>query len=110
MPGGWNETACMTYEIVFSASPGSAHVNDRPHTDAPDKPAGWIAAGGVFTVRAGSGDIQIRRLFTDYQIHLEWRVPASMAGSGQARGNSGLFLASTGKGSLRRASPPAAPW
>lgn len=66
---------------------------------SPAKPAGWIVADGVLTVRGGSGDIQTRRSFTDYQIHLEWRVPASLAGSGQARGNSGLFLASTGSGS-----------
>ncbi|RZA35685.1 MAG: DUF1080 domain-containing protein [Lysobacteraceae bacterium] len=66
---------------------------------APDQPAGWTVADGVFTVRGGSGDIQTRRQFTDFQMHLEWRVPASLTGSGQARGNSGLFLASTGSGS-----------
>ncbi len=66
---------------------------------SPGKPADWIVGAGMFTVRGGSGDIQTRRLFTDYQIHLEWRVPDAPAGSGQARGNSGLFLASTGKGS-----------
>lgn len=65
---------------------------------APDKPAGWTVADGVLTVRGGSGDIQTRRQFGDYQLHLEWRVPAGLAGSGQARGNSGLFLASTGAG------------
>jgi hypothetical protein len=53
----------------------------------------------MLTVRGGRGDIQTRRLFTDYQIHLEWRVPTSLSGTGQARGNSGLFLASTGGGS-----------
>lgn len=66
-------------------------------TSAPDKPADWIVADGVLTVRPGSGNIQTRRLFTDYQIHLEWRAPAGVKGSGQNRGNSGLFLASTGK-------------
>lgn len=65
-------------------------------TASPGKPADWSVAAGVFTVRPGSGHIQTRRQFTDYQIHLEWRVPASSTGSGQARGNSGLFLASTG--------------
>jgi hypothetical protein len=37
-------------------------------------------------------------LFTDYQLHLEWRIPENITGEGQARGNSGLFLASTGHG------------
>ena len=65
----------------------------------PGKPADWTVADGAFTVRGGSGDIQTRRSFTDYQLHLEWRAPASSSGSGQGRGNSGVFLASTGNGS-----------
>lgn len=65
---------------------------------APDLPAGWTVEDGVLTVRGGSGDIQTRRLFGDYQLHLEWRVPATLGGTGQARGNSGLFLAATGAG------------
>jgi len=65
---------------------------------APDKPAGWTLADGVLTVRGGSGDIQTRRSFTDYQLHLEWRAPVVSTGSGQGRGNSGVFLASTGNG------------
>ncbi|MDN4038135.1 DUF1080 domain-containing protein [Massilia sp. YIM B02443] len=64
---------------------------------APTKAAGWIVADGALTVRGGSGDIQTRRTFTDYQLHLEWRLPARLTGSGQGRGNSGLFL-STGTG------------
>jgi hypothetical protein len=32
----------------------------------------------------------------DYQLHLEYKIPADITGEGQARGNSGLFLASTG--------------
>ena len=61
-------------------------------------PARWIVGNGVFTVRKGTGNIQTRRSFRNYQLHLEWRVPAGITGEGQARGNSGLFLASTGAG------------
>lgn len=60
--------------------------------------AGWIVAKGVVTVKKGTGNIQTRRSFTDYQLHIEWRIPANITGAGQARGNSGIFLASTGPG------------
>jgi hypothetical protein len=60
--------------------------------------ARWTIADGVVTVKKGTGNIQTRRSFTDYQLHLEWRIPENISGEGQARGNSGLFLASTGPG------------
>ena len=60
--------------------------------------AGWKVADGVFTVDKSVGNIQTKRSFRNYQLHLEWRVPEGITGSGQARGNSGLFLASTGPG------------
>jgi hypothetical protein len=61
-------------------------------------PAQWTLANGVMTVDKSKGNIETRRTFTDYQLHIEWRIPQSITGSGQARGNSGLFLASTGTG------------
>lgn len=61
-------------------------------------PAGWTVADGAMTVAKAAGNIQTRRSFGSYQLHLEYRIPANVAGSGQARGNSGLFLASTGPG------------
>ena len=65
---------------------------------ASTKPAGWTVADGVFSIQPGSGDIQTKRSFGDYQLHLEWRAPANLKGTGQDRGNSGVFLASTGNG------------
>jgi hypothetical protein len=59
-------------------------------------PAGWTVADGVITVNKARGNIETKRSFRDYQLHLEWRIPADIAGAGQARGNSGVFLASTG--------------
>lgn len=60
--------------------------------------AKWTVANGQFTVKKGTGNIQTKRSFLNYQMHLEWFIPENITGSGQARGNSGIFLASTGKG------------
>ena len=59
-------------------------------------PAKWIVANGVVTVNKSAGNIETRRRFKNYQLHMEWRIPGNITGSGQLRGNSGLFLASTG--------------
>lgn len=61
-------------------------------------PARWKVADGILTVVKDAGNIQTRQSFGSYQLHLEYRIPANITGKGQARGNSGLFLASTGKG------------
>jgi hypothetical protein len=61
-------------------------------------PAAWGLAGGCMLVAKPAGNIETRRRFSDYQLHLEWRVPLDITGGGQARGNSGVFLASTGNG------------
>lgn len=61
-------------------------------------PADWIVNDGILTVNKKSGNIQTKRTFTNYQLHIEYRIPANITGSDQARGNSGVFLASTGKG------------
>jgi hypothetical protein len=61
-------------------------VNDR-------SPAKWTVAGGMMTVNKPAGDIQTRRSFTNFQMHVEWRIPPGITGGGQERGNSGVFLA-----------------
>jgi Domain of Unknown Function (DUF1080) len=67
-------------------------VND---TNAPAK---WIVAHNILTVAKNTGNIQTKQSFQDYQLHIEWRIPENITGTGQARGNSGVFLASTGPG------------
>jgi hypothetical protein len=59
-------------------------------------PARWRVEHGTMVVDKAFGNIETKRLFKDYQLHLEYRIPANITGEGQARGNSGLFLASTG--------------
>jgi len=53
----------------------------------------WSVADGAMTVVKSVGDMQTKRSFTNYQLHIEYRIPANITGSGQARGNSGIFLA-----------------
>jgi hypothetical protein len=61
-------------------------------------PAKWIVANGELAVNKDAGNIETKRAFRSYQLHLEWKVPENVTGEGQARGNSGVFLASTGPG------------
>ena len=61
-------------------------------------PARWTVANGVMTVNKPAGNIETKRSFTNYQLHIEWQIPAAISGTGQGRGNSGVFLASTGPG------------
>lgn len=66
---------------------------------ADDKsPAKWDIKDDILTVNKHYGNIETKQSFSSYQLHIEWRVPATITGSGQARGNSGIFLASLGKG------------
>ncbi|MDR3697372.1 DUF1080 domain-containing protein [Mucilaginibacter sp.] len=61
-------------------------------------PAKWDVKDGVLTVNKNYGNIETKKAFTNYQLHIEWREPVGLEGTGQGRGNSGVFLASIGKG------------
>jgi 3-keto-disaccharide hydrolase len=60
--------------------------------------AAWDLHDGIVTVNKKVGSIETKRSFHSYQLHLEWQEPTNIAGQGQARGNSGLFMASSGPG------------
>ncbi|HEY2857401.1 MAG TPA: DUF1080 domain-containing protein [Terracidiphilus sp.] len=62
------------------------------------QPAKWDLVDGLMRVNKTGGSIETKRKFKNYQLHIEFRVPESITGSGQARGNSGVFLAGTGPG------------
>jgi hypothetical protein len=61
-------------------------------------PAKWDVHDGILTVNKNYGNIETKQKFSNYQLHIEWREPADLEGEGQGRGNSGVFLASLGKG------------
>lgn len=52
----------------------------------------WEVADGAMTVTAGGGDIMTREKFTDFMLHLEFMTPDMPDATGQAKGNSGVFL------------------
>ena len=74
------------------------HNLDQWETAKDGSPARWSVHDGIVTVDKSAGNIQTKQHFRNYQLHLEWRVPKDITGEGQARGNSGVFLASTGGG------------
>src|SRR5579862_2400620 len=94
----------VTPGATFAAPPSDAIVlfdgkNEDEWVQVKDgSPADWIVGDGVLTVKKKSGNIETKRKFKNYQLHLEFRIPENITGSGQARGNSGVFLASTGPG------------
>lgn len=54
--------------------------------------ASWTESDGIFTVKAGAGNIQTKKSFGDCQLHIEFREPPVITGDGQDRGNSGIIL------------------
>jgi hypothetical protein len=56
------------------------------------KPARWKVADGFMGVSPGAGAIRTRSAFGDIQLHVEWASPSPAGGTGQNRGNSGVFL------------------
>lgn len=92
-PGRTDLDAPSDAIVLFNGHDESQWVSADDHS-----PATWDVRDGLLTVNKKSGNIETKRSFTNYQLHLEWRVPEGITGSGQARGNSGVFLASTGPG------------
>lgn len=74
--------------VLFDGSNLDQWVASRDST-SPNK---WTLNGEAMTVNKSNGDLQTKRSFTDFQLHIEYKIPADITGKGQARGNSGIFL------------------
>ncbi|MDX9811616.1 MAG: DUF1080 domain-containing protein [Bacteroidales bacterium] len=61
-------------------------------TDSRGEPTKWIVQDGALISVKGAGDIKTKRKFNDFQLHIEWKTPTEITGTGQGRGNSGVFL------------------
>ena len=67
------------------------------HTPSKENPTGgavqWNSLkGGVMEVEPGSGSIVTKKKFTDFELHVEFRLPFMPDKRGQGRANSGVYL------------------
>ncbi|WP_266171195.1 3-keto-disaccharide hydrolase [Dyella subtropica] len=92
-PGKHDDAPPSDAVVLFDGRDLAPWETSKDHS-----PARWKVHDGVVTVDKAAGNIQTRQRFKNYQLHLEWQVPKDITGEGQARGNSGVFLASTGPG------------
>lgn len=93
-PGKTNSEAPSDAIVLFDGK----NLDQWTLTDKRGTPAAWTVADGILTVKKGTGNIETVKAFLNYQLHVEWKIPANITGTDQARGNSGVFLASLGKG------------
>ncbi len=52
----------------------------------------WKFVDGTIESVRGGGYLFSRQKFADIQLHVEWQPPVKIEGSGQGRGNSGVFV------------------
>ncbi len=64
-------------------------------TDAKGQPARWKVENGYMEVVPKTGGIRTVDGYGDCQLHVEWMAPSPAKGTGQDRGNSGVFLMDT---------------
>lgn len=74
--------------VLFAGRDLSRWVSTKPEAEA------WevIESEDALQVTPGSGDILSKEKFGSFHLHLEFRSPYAPAKTGQARGNSGVYL------------------
>jgi hypothetical protein len=72
---------------------GKASAENWMHLRPDDKRKNdWLFTDEYMQAVRGSGYIATKEEFGDCQLHVEWAAPEDVQGSGQGRGNSGVFL------------------
>jgi hypothetical protein len=93
LPGAGDSAPPSDAIILFDGRNIDQWISTNDHS-----PARWPVQGGVLIVDKSLGNIETKQHFRNYQLHIEWLIPLGINGEGQRRGNSGVFLASTGPG------------
>ncbi len=80
--------------VLFNGKDMEEWCNDRDSLSSKK----WHIENEYMTVDKSVGDLRTKRKFTNFQLHIEYRIPFDIQGTGQSRGNSGIFLASLPRG------------
>ena len=94
----WNDYAHPPEVKIETAASGEAIMlfggTDFSHWTADGgKDVGWHIVNGAMKIVPKSGSIVTRRDFTDFKMHLEFKIPQMPANvKGQGRGNSGVYI------------------
>ena len=87
----WDEPAVVTPGEAPGAPPSDATILfDGTDVLAWKGAERWKVQDGVLIV--GKKSIETKQSFGDCQLHIEWSAPSPAKGTGQHRGNSGIFL------------------
>jgi len=85
-PGKFSENAAPPSDAIVLFD--GKDLSQWHHADG--KPVQWKIADGALI--EGRGDLVTKQEFTNIQLHIEFSEPVPPTGSGQGRGNSGVFL------------------
>lgn len=89
----WEEPPVVTPGENNSAPSDAVVLFDGTDLSAWENAQNWKIEDGAMV--CGKGDIRTKASFGDCQLHIEWSAPVPAKGSGQGRGNSGVFLMNT---------------
>jgi hypothetical protein len=86
-PGQTNDAPPSDAMVLFDGKDFSAWKSSKDGSEAK-----WKVQDGYMEVVPKTGSIETRQSFGSCQLHIEWRTPDVVQGTGQGRGNSGVFL------------------
>jgi hypothetical protein len=89
----WKAPAILTPGTAGSAPSDAVVLFDGKDLSAWSGAENWKIVDGAMV--AGRGNPQTKESFGDCQLHIEWSAPTPAKGTGQGRGNSGVFLMNT---------------
>ncbi|MEL7120143.1 MAG: DUF1080 domain-containing protein [Bacteroidota bacterium] len=86
-PGLYNSVSAVPDDAIVLFN--GTHLNEW---EGKNGLPGWKIEDGELIIVKEAGNIYTKRHFGDLQMHIEWKVPIQIEGTGQSRSNSGIFM------------------